>query len=141
MSKYERFKLEWMIQHGFSLADLMGCMEEMLQEDLDGSGVHTDLKCLFADWEFGIGFPGGQIWPCEAEFKEHEDKERALRVRYLAMDIVGIFEDLLEEHGIKVPDDDRLGADDEAPIYGVTYGNLVDDVEKLLKAKQAEYGG
>lgn len=72
MDRYERFKLEWMIQHGFTLTDLMNCMEAMLEEDLDGSDVHTDLKCLFADWEYGIGFEGGQIWPSKEEFESNE---------------------------------------------------------------------
>ena len=53
-------------------------------------------------------------------------------IRQQAMRIVELFEDLLEEHGMIIPDDDRTGAEGEAPIYGVTYGNLVDDVQRLL---------
>lgn len=54
-------------------------------------------------------------------------------IRQQAMRIVELFEDLLEEHGMMIPDDDRTGAEGEAPIYGVTYGNLVDDVEALIR--------
>ena len=65
---YERYKLQWMIDHGFTLADLIACMEGMISEDLSGSEVHTNLQSLFADWEYGVGFEGGSIWPCFAEY-------------------------------------------------------------------------
>lgn len=54
---------------------------------------------------------------------------------YLAHEIVELFEDLLDQHGIIVPDDDRTGAEGESPIYGVTYGNLVDDVSRCLSGE------
>lgn len=66
--EYEKFKLQWMIDHGFTLTDLMECMDIMLQEDLDGSDARTALTSLFSDWEFSVGFVGGQIWPCFEEF-------------------------------------------------------------------------
>lgn len=56
--------------------------------------------------------------------KERED---------LARSIINRFEDLLEEHGIVIPDSDRTGAEGEAPIYGMTYWDLVDDVCGILK--------
>lgn len=49
-----------------------------------------------------------------------------------ATEIIEIFEDLLEKHGITIPDDGRTGAEGEAPIYGVTYGDLRDDIELIL---------
>lgn len=51
----------------------------------------------------------------------------------LARSIINLFEDLLEEHGIIVPDADRTGAEGEAPIYGMTYWDLVDGVCGILK--------
>ena len=65
---YERFKLQWMIDHGFTLSDLIACMEDIVCEDLSDSKVCTSLQSLFADWEYGVGFAGGSIWPC---FEEH----------------------------------------------------------------------
>ena len=65
---YERFKLQWMIDHGFTLSDLIACMEDMVCEDLSGSKVCTSLQSLFADWEYGVGFAGGSIWPCFEEY-------------------------------------------------------------------------
>ena len=68
---YEVFKLQWMIEHGATLSDLVHNLQLMLDEDLDGSDIPTSLQSLFSDWEFGFGFDGA-IWPCYQEFLEHE---------------------------------------------------------------------
>ena len=52
--------------------------------------------------------------------------------RELAQKIVEVFEDLLEEHGIIVPDADRP-EDNDTPLYGCTYGELVDRIEEVLR--------
>ena len=77
---YERFRRQWMIDHGYSLEDLVRNLESMILEDENESGVRTDLPSLFQDWEYGIGFDGA-IWPCFEEFLENEyptilEKER-----------------------------------------------------------------
>lgn len=46
--------------------------------------------------------------------------------------ILDIFEDMLEEKGIIIPDDDRTGNEDEACIYGCTYGDLESQIASLL---------
>lgn len=53
-----------------------------------------------------------------------------------AVAIVERFEDLLERHGIMIPDDDRP-ADNDAPIYGTTYGNLVDEIKMILQEESS----
>ena len=40
-----------MIDHGFTLGDLIACMEDMVCEDLSDSKVCKSLQSLFADWE------------------------------------------------------------------------------------------
>ena len=69
-AKYERFKLTWMLDHNFTLADLIRELD-ILVADSDPS---LSLEALFADWEFGYGFRS-QIWPCFEEFLECEYKE------------------------------------------------------------------
>lgn len=51
-----------------------------------------------------------------------------------AMLIVEMFEDILSEHGIKVPshEDDEREPDNEAALYGSTYSDLMDRVEENL---------
>ena len=50
---------------------------------------------------------------------------------HLAMNLVEIFENLLEEHGIIIPDLDRPD-DNDTPLYGCTWANLVDDIEEAI---------
>lgn len=70
--KYEQFKLQWMIDHGYTLRDLVEELQTMVDEDLDGSDVPTSLQSLFGDWEFGVGFTGGSVWPCFEEWFQND---------------------------------------------------------------------
>lgn len=54
------------------------------------------------------------------------------KTRGIAIMILDIFEDMLEEKGIMIPDEDREGAEDEACLYGSTYYELEDEIAKLL---------
>ena len=58
----------------------------------------------------------------------------AIYTRNEAADIVELFEDLLERHGIVVPseDDDQKEDGNTASLYGMEYWNLLDDVERVL---------
>ena len=67
MSEYQKYQLQWMIDHGFSLADLIQELDKLRDE----SDPDESLESIFADWEFGYGF-GSEIWACEAEWKECE---------------------------------------------------------------------
>lgn len=57
------------------------------------------------------------------------------QIREIAIDVLQHFEELLAEHGIKIPDDDRAkGLDDsEACIYGSTYYTLEDNVSDTIR--------
>ena len=68
---YEIFRLQWIIEHGYGIPDLIKNLEDMIEEDQNESGVRTSLQSLFQDWEFGIAFDGS-IWPCYEEFLEHD---------------------------------------------------------------------
>ena len=48
--------------------------------------------------------------------------------------IVEAFENVLEKYGVKLPspEDDEREEDNEAPLYGSTYGDLLDTVENAL---------
>lgn len=49
-----------------------------------------------------------------------------------AIAIIDLFEELLERHGIIIPDDDRP-EDNDTPIYGTTYGDLMEAIESILE--------
>lgn len=52
--------------------------------------------------------------------------------RGFALLICDCFETLLDEHNIKIPNEDRTGDGDEACIYGSDWGDLVDHVTDYL---------
>lgn len=52
--------------------------------------------------------------------------------RKLAIDIINLFENVLNEHNIKLPDNDRTGDSTEASIFGSTYYEIEDSIENLL---------
>ena len=54
------------------------------------------------------------------------------KTRGLAITILEMFEDVLEEKGIKIPDEDRTGDESEACLYGLTYADLEDKIVDLL---------
>ena len=64
--KYERYKLSWMLDHGYTLKDLIDQLEELRQENIDG-----DLQSIFDEWECGYGF-GSEIWAGFDEFAQNE---------------------------------------------------------------------
>lgn len=49
-----------------------------------------------------------------------------------AINILDMFEDVLDKHHIYIPDDDRTGDECEACIFGTTYGNLEDEITYYL---------
>lgn len=48
--------------------------------------------------------------------------------------IVDIFEDFLEEKGVKIPNEERDENNSEAIIYGIDYGILSEQIESTLRA-------
>lgn len=50
----------------------------------------------------------------------------------VAKDIVEVFEDLLEDNNISIPDIFREGNDDEARLYGQTYDGVMERVECMI---------
>lgn len=72
-AEYERFKLQWMLDHGFTLENLICELERLRKE----SGPDTNLTTTYTDWELEYGF-GSQIWPCFDEFLSCEYKNRKI---------------------------------------------------------------
>ena len=59
---------------------------------------------------------------------------REVKLRPFAFEICELFEDILDEHDITIPDedDDEREPDNCARLYGMTYGNLEDRVTNIL---------
>ena len=67
LRRYEAFKLQWMIDHGYTLGQLVQELELGLQEN----DLRAPLPVVFDDWEYSCGFSGA-IWPCFDEWLECE---------------------------------------------------------------------
>ena len=52
--------------------------------------------------------------------------------RGVAIRILDIFEEMLENKGVSIPDEDRTGDESEACLYGMTYADLENAIEELL---------
>lgn len=70
---YDRFKLHWMIHHGYTIHDLLDKYSEYWGEvEADEEGM-----CDFWDFLEETGF-SGELWPCFNEFLDTEWQEEAL---------------------------------------------------------------
>ena len=52
--------------------------------------------------------------------------------RGVAIRILDIFEEMLENKGVSIPDEDRMGDESEACLYGMTYAELENEIAELL---------
>lgn len=66
LTNYEQYKLQWLIDHGYSLNDLINELAEIRKEN---PGVL--LQKTYEQWESDIGF-GGEIWACKEEWEDYE---------------------------------------------------------------------
>lgn len=66
---YEKYKLSWMLSHGFTLSNLMHALHSYQE------GV-SPLPELFCEWETDAGF-SGSLWVCFHEFlnTEYQNEE------------------------------------------------------------------
>ena len=55
-----------------------------------------------------------------------------IKLREYSVEIVELFEELLEKHNITIPDADRTGDESEARLYGCTYYDLEEEVVSIL---------
>ena len=73
MTDYQKYQLQWMIDHGYSLQDLMRELTEFQYDDPEDSDrISTPISELFNEWESDRGF-GSEIWVCEEEWKNCEE--------------------------------------------------------------------
>lgn len=75
MTRYQEYQLRWMLDHGYSLQDVIqGLTELQFDDPEDSDQISTPVSELFDEWEQDIGF-GSEIWACEDEWNETEGAE------------------------------------------------------------------
>ena len=73
MDAYERYRLRWMLDHDHSLTELVEALRDLQYGDPeDGDSAVTPVDELFDQWQLDIGFAGGEIRACRAEWEENE---------------------------------------------------------------------
>lgn len=82
---YERYQLQWMMDHGFSMNDLF------LVSQIWAEGLEDDPDTSFQDFleEGGIG--QGSLWVCFDEFMDAEYREREYMTKLLEGDSENLF--------------------------------------------------
>ncbi len=74
MTKYQKYQLQWMIDHDYSLDNLMSELSRMQYEDPEDNFRKSEpVYELFDEWQTDVGF-GSEIWACEEEWKECEGR-------------------------------------------------------------------
>ena len=74
----------------------------------------------------------------DEEIEESKILKEEERKKNLAINIVELFEDLLDEKGIEIPcadeteQKDRYEGDNDAKLYGMEYWNLIDTIQAML---------
>ena len=68
MKEYEKYRLEWMLSHGYSLSDLINRLEVYMFDNTDPNDTLND---IFDKWEYDSGF-NGELWACYDEWLENE---------------------------------------------------------------------
>lgn len=68
MNAYEKFQLDWMKSHGYSILDLIQELDDYREDET------TSIVELFNNWERDRGFDGS-IWPCLEEADDAGDLE------------------------------------------------------------------
>ncbi len=72
MTDYQKYQLQWMIAHGYSLQDLIAGLTCLQYADpKDSDRISTPVSELFDEWETDSGF-NSEIWACEAEWRDCE---------------------------------------------------------------------
>jgi hypothetical protein len=62
----------------------------------------------------------------------NKTKVDAISIRECAAEICDVFEELLADHGILIPNDEREGEEDEACLFGDDYYWTEDSVVEIL---------
>ena len=69
MTNYEKYQLQWMIDHNYSLNDLIQELEEHINQD--SPDIKINLSKAFKEWELNTGF-NSEIYACEEEYYNAE---------------------------------------------------------------------
>ena len=137
--------LQWDVEKDGYIIKCGECGREMFLCD---ECMHPDGEfCDRCNWQEFVDGDGNKISACFRgwcrerdgmikrerldEASSDKDIQNALYTQEIAAEICELFEDLLDKHGILIPDEDRPEGNDTS-LYGMTYGCLLGDVEDII---------
>lgn len=69
---YRKYQLNWMIEHGFSINDLILSLYDYSKEFTNHPvSLRNSIEYIFKDWENDNGF-NGELWACRWEWEDNE---------------------------------------------------------------------
>lgn len=71
MTDYQKYQLQWMINHGYSIDDLIFGLSNMQNSKEDSDKLFAPITELFDEWVMDVGF-GSEIWACKSEWLNFE---------------------------------------------------------------------
>lgn len=75
LTEYQKYQLEWMIAHGYSLDDLIDELTDYQREvSEDGDNADMSIREIYDEWQQNIGF-SSEIWACEDEWEDCESSD------------------------------------------------------------------
>ena len=76
--KYQRYQLQWMLDHEYSIDNLIRGLAQMQAEEMRyGDNKPIPIDTLYYRWVKDVGF-GSEIWACREEWETTENgKETA----------------------------------------------------------------
>lgn len=82
MKDYEKYKLQWMLEHGYTLSDLLEKLAKIINEEMNVSNgsAHVYIDEAFEIFEKEQGFKNSEIWDSKEEWGKDRiiDKEKYL---------------------------------------------------------------
>lgn len=72
MTDYQKFQLQWMIDHNHSIDELI---DELTRCQMDWAENGESVQEIYDSWELNIGF-NGELWPCFKEYMDCEGEEQ-----------------------------------------------------------------
>lgn len=69
--EYEAYRLQWLIDHGYTLTDLLNAIEEYSKEVIQPDSLDD----LMEYWAAECGFAGSEIWVSFNEWVDNEYQE------------------------------------------------------------------
>ena len=70
MTEYQKYQLQWMIDHDHSIDELI---DELHTFQKDWADSDEPINDMYFIWERQIGF-GGELWACQREWEDSGKK-------------------------------------------------------------------